>query len=261
MNFTPKVPGARLAAVRAMKALGVNKIAHRVYYRYVHGFDTASSFLLPALDESFRIVASHGTARSGDYMEFGLFKGYSFWHAQKVARGMDFHSMRFFGFDSFAGLPPPRGIDVTANEDFYGGQYACSKAEVERNLTARGVDWDRTFLIEGYFESSLTPGTRQRFGMERVAIALIDCDLYESTMQVLEFLAPMVGDGSMLIFDDWNAFDADDSRGQRRAFREFLAANLQLAAEPLFSYGHYGQVFALASGAGQGRGWLQEEDP
>jgi hypothetical protein len=232
-----------------MKTFGVSKIAHRIYYRYVHGFDTASKFLLPALEQCFQFLSSNGSPKSGDYMEFGLFKGYSFWHAQQIARRMNFGSMRFFGFDSFAGLPPPQGIDVTPAEDFYEGQYACSKAEVERNLTARGVDWDRTFLIEGYFDASLTLETRQRFAIERVAVALIDCDLYESTVQVLEFLAPIVDDGSILIFDDWNAFGADDGRGQRRAFREFLAANPRLSASPLFGYGHYGQVFTLRPGA------------
>ena len=119
---------------------------------------------------------------------------------------------------------------------------------MERNLDAQGVDWDRTFLIEGFFRDSLTAETRERYGMKRVALALIDCDLYESTSQVLDFLAPMVDEGTILMLDDWNAFDADDHKGQRRAFREFLATSRKLSAEPRFAYGHYGQVFTLTRG-------------
>jgi hypothetical protein len=46
-------------------------------------------------------------------MEFKVFKGYCFWHAQKVARRRHTSAMRIFGFHSFAGPPTPQGIDVT----------------------------------------------------------------------------------------------------------------------------------------------------
>jgi O-methyltransferase len=246
MDLIPKVASARLLSVKIMQGLGINRVAARVYYDYVHGFDTASKFLVPALERCFRKLAEAEPPVSGDCMEFGLFKGYSFWYAQQVAQRLQLDSMRFFGFDSFAGLPEPKGIDATKEERFYQGQYACSRATVEQNLDAHGVDWDRTFLIEGFFADSLTAATRKTYGMKRVALALIDCDLYESTVEVLEFLAPMVGDGSILIFDDWNSFGDGDDKGQRRAFREFLAENRQLSADPLFAYGHYGQVFVVS---------------
>jgi hypothetical protein len=35
----------------------------------------------------------------------GLFNGYSFWFAQTAARDRRLDTVRFFGFDSFAGLP------------------------------------------------------------------------------------------------------------------------------------------------------------
>jgi O-methyltransferase len=246
MELTPKIPSARLLAVKTMRALGINKVAHRIYYEYLHRFDTANQYALPAIEQCLRRLGESDPGRSGDYMEFGVFKGYAFWHAQRIARASRLDSMRFFGFDSFAGLPAPKGVDATPDETFYQGQYACKKATVEHNLNARGVDWDRTFLIEGFFAESLTAATREAYGMERVALALIDCDLYESTVQVLAFLGPLMDHGTILMFDDWNAFDGDDDRGQRRAWREFLAKHDQWSAEPWFSYGHYGQVFVVA---------------
>jgi O-methyltransferase len=245
MNLLPKIPSARFLAVQMMRTLGVNKVAHRIYSERFHGFDTANRYVLPAIEQCLSRLAESGRAWSGDYMEFGIFKGYAFWHAQRIARELPLESIRFFGFDSFAGLPAPRGIDATPDEAFYQGQYACSKAAVEHNLNARGVDWDRTFLIEGLFVDSLTAATRQAYAMERVALALIDCDLHESTVQVLAFLDPLLDDGSILMFDDWNAFGGDDDKGQRRAWREFLAGHQGWSAEPWFTYGHYGQVFVL----------------
>jgi O-methyltransferase len=245
MDLRPSIPAARRWVVKAMQSVGVNKVAHHVYYTYVHGFDTASHSLAPALERCFSRLAKTGVAPTGDYLEFGVFKGYSFWRAQRVANALDLDGMRFFGFDSFRGLPPPRGVDRTYRGDFYEGQYTCSKAAVERNLDERGVDWNRTFLIEGFFAETLTPELRVQHRLERAAIVLIDCDLYESTQQVLAFLEPLLGRGTILIFDDWNAFDADDRRGQRRALREFLARHDEMSLEALFSYGHYGQVFRV----------------
>lgn len=43
---------------------------------------------------------------------------------------------------------------------------------------------------------------------------------------------------TILIFDDWNCFDKDNERGQRKAFREFLERNKHLSAEDLFTYGY-----------------------
>jgi len=50
-----------------------------------------------------------------------------------------------------------------------------------------------------------------------------------------------------LIMDDWNCFDADDDRGQRRAMREFLRSQPRLRLEPLLSYGTNSQVFLVRS--------------
>jgi O-methyltransferase len=245
MDLRPRIPAARRWAVKAMQSAGVNKVAHHVYYTYVHGFDTASHSLAPAIERCLSLIAAKGASPQGDYLEFGVFKGYSFWHAQQVANDLGLKGMRFFGFDSFAGLPAPRGVDRTYRGDFYEGQYSCSKAAVERNLEERGVDWSRTFLIEGYFSDSLTPELRAQHRLERAALVLIDCDLYESSTEALSFIEPLLDRGTILIFDDWNAFDADDRRGQRRALGEFLSRHPEMSLAPLFSYGHYGQVFRV----------------
>ena len=150
-----------------------------------------------------------------------------------------------FGFDSFRGLPEVKGRDKTKSNDFYKGQYTCSKERVLKNLKSKGIDQKRTFLIEGFFENSLNEETRKQYKMGKVAIALIDCDLYNSTVEVLKFIRDMVLENTILIFDDWNCFDKDDERGQRKAFREFLEANRQFSAEELFSYGLYGQAFII----------------
>ncbi len=237
----------RRALVAFLQKTGMNRLAHRIYYRYVHGFASASQSIEMALETAFDKAIELGNGHQGDYLEFGLFKGYSFWKAQQIAgqKSGYFENMRFFGFDSFQGLPEIQGIDKTPNDSFYEGQFCCDKPSVARNLDQKGVDWNRTFLIEGFFSHSLTEDTKQRYHISTVAVALIDCDIYASTAQVLSFLEGILMDNSILIFDDWDCFKKDDNRGQRRAFREFLDRNQSYRAEPLGSYGNYGKLFII----------------
>ena len=57
---------------------------------------------------------------------------------------------------------------------------------------------------------------------------MIDCDLYESTVPVLDFLTDLVGQGTVLIFHDWFRFKGRPDCGEQRACREWLARNPQL---------------------------------
>lgn len=237
----------RRLLVKGLQATRLNRIAHRLYYTYVHGFEAATKTTLEGIDKAFAHAQEQGTLDNGDYYEFGLFKGYSFWAAQKAANAHGARNMHFYGFDSFAGLPDVSGPDQTEKGDFYKGQYACAYESVRDALDRAGVDWNRTTLIPGYFNESLTPGLRDKHGMRDAVIALIDCDLYASTADVLRFLDPLIRDRSVLIFDDWNCFDGNNDKGQRRAFREYLARRTDLKPEPLFTYGSWGQAFVMRS--------------
>jgi colanic acid/amylovoran biosynthesis glycosyltransferase len=242
----------RSAVKAAVGALGVplpllQKIAHHIPSS--DDFMGASPDNAPAVAQSLALVSNQNLA--GDYYEFGLWRGYSFWHAQQAARELGLSGMRFRGFDSFAGLPeaegnevPPEGHDATRG-GVKKGAFSCSKDEVAANLTKCGVDWSRTTLIEGWYQESLTPALRQSLGLKPVAVALIDCDLYVSTVPVLAFLADLLQEGSVLLFDDWNLFDASDEMGERKAFREFLEAHPNWEAERYITFGWHGQAFIM----------------
>lgn len=235
--------------VKLLHRTRLNKIAHHIYYQYIHSFDTANRDVLPAVEKSMSEIKKLGVLKDGDYFEFGVFKGYTFWYAQKMASQFGLNHMRFFGFDSFNGLPEITQPDQTSHNEFYQGQFRCSKHQVKKNLNAKGVDWSKTFLIEGYFDTSLTQETKEKYSLDKASIALIDCDLYASTVDVLEFLEDLLADGTILMFDDWNCFNKDDNRGQRRAFREFLESQPEWEAQPFFPYGLYGQVFIMRNKA------------
>ncbi len=248
---TPAVLTPRAMTVKVLKKLRLNRVAAKMYYSHVHGFASAGKELPEVVRQCLERSIDFGTAACGDYHEYGIFKGHTFLQAQLHARELGLDRMRFFGFDSFEGLPEVTGIDRVEGDQFYAGQYACSRDRVEQNLIRHGADWDRTFLIEGYFNESCTPALRHHHRLERVPVALIDCDLYASTVDVLDFIRPMLMDKTILIMDDWNAYDAANDRGQRRAMREFLREHRQWEIEPWFAYGSYGQVFVLHNPAAE----------
>ncbi|MEO8293426.1 MAG: TylF/MycF/NovP-related O-methyltransferase [Actinomycetota bacterium] len=195
-----------------------------------------------ALAKSFSRMRS--THLRGDYFEFGLYRGASFSVAHRLAgRYRLGPQMRFFGFDSFQGLPEPAGVDVAG--EFRKGDYACSRAGVTATLNRRGADWSRIHLVEGWYDRSLTEELKRSLAPAKVGVALVDCDLYESTVPVLRFLTSLLQEGSILLFDDWDCFGGSEQKGERRAFREFLEENPRFAAERWIRFGRRGQAFVV----------------
>ena len=166
--------------------------------------------------------------------------------AQASAARLGFEDMRFFGFDAFMGLPPVQGLDATPFQypdgsmfEFQEGDYACGYDQVVENLDEFGVDWERTHLIQGWYSDLPGTATSSLSLMRPAAVILVDCDLYESTVPVLQFMEQFLQPGTVVMFDDWNGWDLSDDMGERRAFREFLARSGWMA-EQLFDGGTEG---------------------
>lgn len=224
---------ARDRVVGLLKNLGLNKLAARVVYR-LEGFKTANTAVLEAIDRSFEYVRANGV--SGDYLEFGVFKGASLLHAQRQAGTSGLEGMRCIGFDSFQGLPPEPEQRL---ELFYEGQYSCGENQVRRWLSEHGADWNRLMLVPGFYDATLTANKKTELGLTQCAVAMLDCDIYSSTKVALTWLDDIIQPGSIVILDDWDAY-GDGERswldGQRRAMKEHEASSSWVFGE-LFRYG------------------------
>ena len=186
----------------------------------------------------------------GDYLEFGVYNGDSFISAYHFAQLLELREMRFYAFDSFEGLPEPRGVDREGFTHFSRGQYRCDLQQFRRNLERKSVDMTRVHCVEGFYEETLTEATKRALPLRRAAVLWIDCDLYESTVAALDFAAGYVQDGTMIVFDDWFAYRGDPTRGERRAFTEWLERHPDLTAVEYHRFGVCGMSFILRTRTG-----------
>jgi O-methyltransferase len=182
----------------------------------------------------------------GDYAEFGVYLGTTFLHAYQNMAGF-FEEMKFVAFDSFEGLPRPEGIDAVDGytSNFHEQEFSCTEEEFLAKLKASGVDLERVHTVKGWFDDTLTPPDTGEHGLDQVAAAWIDCDLYKSTVPVLDYLTSRLSTGSVIAFDDWKCFRNQPDFGEQRAVAEWLGKNPQISLRELFSYGWYGMVFTV----------------
>jgi len=157
----------------------------------------------------------------GDYCEFGVYTGRQFIHAYKAITKIS-KEARFYAFDSFEGLPKPEGVDLVYPQ-FAEGGLAATRKEFIKNLRKYNVDLSKVEVVVGWYSNVLKASLPEKIGLSKIAVALIDCDLYASTIPVLDFLTNLLVDGGIIIFDDWYLFRGHPDLGPQRAFREWQA--------------------------------------
>ncbi len=186
------------------------------------------------LNNAFNYVGYEGV--EGDYAEFGVFEGRLFSAAWETIQRYGLSHVSMHAYDSFEGLPPPQ--DVDAGGSFSAGQFRSPRSVFDAET--RKIPAERRTVTEGLFDVSLP-----RADKHKIAVAWVDCDLYESTVPVLDFLTTQLQDGSVLVFDDWFCFHGRPDRGEQRACREWLEANPEISLVPYRDFHWVGRSFLV----------------
>jgi hypothetical protein len=154
---------------------------------------------------------------TGYYFEFGCHEGKTMRLAYKHFRHLfDFD---YVAFDSFEGLPEIEKIDE--QEIWKKGKLKTDEDKFRKIVRSSGMPDGKLTTVKGYYDKSLTVELQRKLLPKKAAVIYVDCDLYHSTVPVLEFCRVFFQRGTILVFDDWNCFHGDPNRGERRAFREF----------------------------------------
>lgn len=199
---------------------------------------------------AFHLLSRTGV--EGDYLEFGVFRGETFRNAIRAAqqgfRATRPHGFpgRFIAFDSFAGLPQVDSMGDGVNP-YAAGEFSASRALFERTL-GRLRERFPIEIVSGWFDQTLTQQTAERLGLRRAAFVNIDCDLYESTVPVLQFVTPLLQTGAIVYFDDWFSYRGSMDHGEARAAREWLARNPRIRLVEYRNVGIAGKMFVVNVG-------------
>jgi O-methyltransferase len=141
-----------------------------------------------------------------DYLEFGVAEGGSIreWMRLNIHPGS-----RFFGFDTFEGLPEVwRHVGCTTAKGTFGthGQPPLIANEPR-------VAW-----LVGLFQDTV-PGFLASFHPRSNVVVHMDADVYSSTLYVLAALNAILGAGTIVLFDEFASFD-----NEFRALEDFSSA-------------------------------------
>ncbi len=211
----------------------INRLEYRQFNRRFYAIDQITEYLI-------------GADIVGDYLEFGVFQGTTFIYANQFM-SPHFNDMRFIAFDSFEGLPKPKGIDAFKgySSRFHEREFSCSENIFKANLESRGLDMNRIITVPGWFDQTLNQAQAENIELQNVSVAWIDCDLYESTIPVLKFITSFLNTGSVVVFDDWRCFRNHPDFGEQRACREWLTDNPSIHINELLSFGWNGIAFTI----------------
>jgi hypothetical protein len=137
----------------------------------------------------------------GDLIEAGVWRGGATIFMRAVLRVHGVEDRNVWVADSFEGMPTPNTEKCGADKgyDLSGCEYLrVTLEDVKANFERFGLFDERVKFLKGWFQDTLPNAP-----VDRLAVLRIDCDLYESTMDVLSSLYARVSKGGYVIIDDY----------------------------------------------------------
>lgn len=142
----------------------------------------------------------------GDLMEAGVWRGGACIFMRSILEAYEVRNRRVWVADSFEGLPPPNPDLYPEDKGLNLHEYlelSVPLEEVQENFEKYHLLDNQVVFLKGWFKDTL-PSSK----IKQLAVLRVDCDLYESTLEVLNNLYHKLSPGGYLIVDDYWVFDA-----------------------------------------------------
>jgi len=166
----------------------------------------------------------------GEIVEFGIFKGNSFFRWIKFRDLLEQTSSRkIIGFDIFGDFPEANFEGDKAKRDAFiaetNGGKSISLEEIQDLLNVQGLS-KNVDIVKGDILITLDKYLDDNPHL-KISLLHIDVDLYEPTKHILEKLYEKVTPGGIVIFDDYGAF-----AGANKAVDDFFGNKIQVKKLP-----------------------------
>lgn len=217
--------------------------AHKLFHNKSQLFYPTTPMLLEGIIRAFDIQIKRKKINRYAYWEFGVFKGFSLWFSQMYAQCKGIKNLKFYGFDSFKGLPQSK-IDNT-KPAFEKGHYASPYEYLEKIFKTLEFSTNNLKIFQGFYSNELFKRFKKENKFLPISICTIDVDIYESAVEVLDFIKDYLVPGSIILFDDYNCFLKSNKHGERRALLEFKKKYPNFKFKHLFGFGWHGEAFEV----------------
>ena len=204
-----------LLAQRNMTAIPAAEASYRAMDHALIRQVISETDMLLLQDEAYQVLScARATAKiPGDIAEVGVYRGGS---ARLMCEVQGHRSL--YLFDTFEGLPDTAHLDSR----FGAGQYAASFEKVQSYLNK----FPNVHIHKGLFPATSRPIAEKRFSFVH-----LDVDLYQPTLDALEFFYSRLSVGGMFLIHDYLW-----AEGVRQAVQEFFATREETILELAGAY-------------------------
>ncbi|PZS24691.1 MAG: macrocin O-methyltransferase [Pseudonocardiales bacterium] len=142
----------------------------------------------------------------GDLIETGAWRGGATIFMRAILKAHGDTERRVWVADSFEGLPKPnekRYVADTGDSHYLVADLRVGVEQVKENFRRYGLLDDQVKFLVGWFKDTLPTAP-----IDRLAVARLDGDMYESTIQAIEATYPKLSPGGFCIVDDYGNIPA-----------------------------------------------------
>ena len=199
-------------------------------FEYENGFyATADPSRLSKIITHLEFFKQTSTVR-GEIVEFGIFKGNSFFRWIKFRDLLEqTNSRKIIGFDIFGDFPEANFDGDKAKRNAFvaetNGGKSISLEEINELLEQQGLN-KNVDIIKGDILITLDVYLEKNPHL-KISLLHIDVDLYEPSKHILEKLFDKVTKGGIIIFDDYGAF-----AGTNKAIDDFFQNKAEIKKLP-----------------------------
>ena len=139
----------------------------------------------------------------GDFMETGVWRGGACIFMNAILEANQITHRKVYVCDSFEGLPPPDPKYSADDGDIHHTLHdihAVSVEQVRTNFERYNLLNDRVVFVKGFFRDTMPHLINY---VEKISLLRLDGDMYESTIDVLNYMYPKVSIGGYVVVDDW----------------------------------------------------------